>query len=142
MAPAPAPPKNRRTPYRDDVATQRILGVADWTAGLKARKEAIEKARKALRELPRPESLSSKKLMTWEEFDLDSSRRLSRAASRKWSSSRNERRASVHAMAGHGGEVRGPAGSSADLTCSGRLGDALASLSPFVEIATRSLPHM
>jgi DNA invertase Pin-like site-specific DNA recombinase len=61
--------------YRDDVATQRILGMADWTAGLKARKEAIETARKALRALPRPESLSSKKLMTWEEFDLDSSRR-------------------------------------------------------------------
>jgi hypothetical protein len=49
--------------------------MADWTAGLKARKGAIETASRALRDLPRPESLSSKRLMTWEEFDLDSSRR-------------------------------------------------------------------
>lgn len=30
--------------YRDDVATQRMLGMADWKAGLKAREEAIETA--------------------------------------------------------------------------------------------------
>jgi DNA invertase Pin-like site-specific DNA recombinase len=43
--------------YRDNVELQRVLGMKDWTEGLRVRKEAIEVARRALRELgpkPRP----------------------------------------------------------------------------------------
>src|SRR5207248_69608 len=42
--------------YRDDVELQRVLGVRDFAEGLKVRREAVETARRALREVPRPES--------------------------------------------------------------------------------------
>jgi DNA invertase Pin-like site-specific DNA recombinase len=60
--------------YRDNIEMQKLLGMKDFAAGLKIRKEAVETARRALRELPRPEKLS-KKLMTLDEFDLDDRRR-------------------------------------------------------------------
>lgn len=40
--------------YRDSLDIQRELGPAQFAAGLKVRKEAIETARRAMRELPRP----------------------------------------------------------------------------------------
>src|SRR5439155_16514389 len=36
--------------YRDNVELQRVLGMTDWTEGLRVRKEAYEQARRALRE--------------------------------------------------------------------------------------------
>jgi DNA invertase Pin-like site-specific DNA recombinase len=55
--------------YRDNVEMQQILGVADFTAGLKVRKEAVETARVALREVPPPKPKSGKKL-TLAEFNI------------------------------------------------------------------------
>lgn len=48
--------------YRDNVELQRLLGIADWTAGLEPRKAAVRTARAALaalppRELPAPPTL-------------------------------------------------------------------------------------
>jgi hypothetical protein len=41
--------------YRDNVELQRLLGMKGWTEGLRVRKEAVELARRALRELgPKP----------------------------------------------------------------------------------------
>jgi site-specific DNA recombinase len=40
--------------FRDDVEIQQALGVRDFAAGLRSRREAIEVARRALRETPRP----------------------------------------------------------------------------------------
>jgi DNA invertase Pin-like site-specific DNA recombinase len=51
--------------YRDSLDIQRELGAAGFAAGLKVRKEAIETARRALREVPRP----FEKMMTKEEFE-------------------------------------------------------------------------
>jgi DNA invertase Pin-like site-specific DNA recombinase len=42
--------------YRDNIELQRLLGVADFAAGLKVRKEAVATAQRALREVPRPET--------------------------------------------------------------------------------------
>jgi DNA invertase Pin-like site-specific DNA recombinase len=50
--------------YRDSIEIQRELGVTAFAAGLKARKEALATARRALRETPRPFEQS----MTAEEF--------------------------------------------------------------------------
>lgn len=41
--------------YRDDVRIQATLGLEDFAAGLAARREALELARRQLRETPRPE---------------------------------------------------------------------------------------
>jgi DNA invertase Pin-like site-specific DNA recombinase len=60
--------------YRDSLELQRELGVADFAAGLRARKEAVELARKELRGMPKPEPSSTTE-MTLEEFDLADSRR-------------------------------------------------------------------
>jgi DNA invertase Pin-like site-specific DNA recombinase len=38
------------TAYRDSTDLQQVLGLADWTEGLRVRKEAYEQARRALRE--------------------------------------------------------------------------------------------
>lgn len=43
--------------YRDDVELQQVLGVRDFAAGLRVRREAVEAARRALRETPRPEPI-------------------------------------------------------------------------------------
>jgi len=42
--------------YRDNVEIQRELGMADFAAGLRSRREGLEVARRALRETPRPPS--------------------------------------------------------------------------------------
>ena len=42
------------TEYRDSVELQQALGVKDFAAGLRARREAVEVARRALRTTPRP----------------------------------------------------------------------------------------
>jgi hypothetical protein len=42
--------------YRDSIDIQRALGTVDYAAGLRTRKEAVEVARRALRDLPRPAS--------------------------------------------------------------------------------------
>lgn len=63
--------------YRDNIELQRVLGMRDWTEGLRTRREAVEYARRALREVPRPESLS-RQPMTLAEFDLDDRRRFYR----------------------------------------------------------------
>lgn len=42
--------------YRDNIELQQLLGVADFAAGLKVRKEAVATAQRALREVPRPET--------------------------------------------------------------------------------------
>jgi hypothetical protein len=55
--------------YRDNIELQQVLGVSDFIAGLRTRKEAVETARRALRNVPRPEPVGSRK-MTLEEFDL------------------------------------------------------------------------
>jgi hypothetical protein len=60
--------------YRDSMDIQRELGTADYAAGLRIRREAVEVARRALRDLPRPEP-EPRRLMTWEEFDLYDRRR-------------------------------------------------------------------
>jgi DNA invertase Pin-like site-specific DNA recombinase len=55
--------------YRDNVEMQQVLGVADFTAGLKVRKEAVETARAALRDVPRPKP-KARKAMKLDEFDI------------------------------------------------------------------------
>jgi hypothetical protein len=60
--------------YRDSVEIQRELGLAGFAEGLRVRREAVEEARRALRETPRPEALSDRP-MTLTEADLDSRRR-------------------------------------------------------------------
>jgi hypothetical protein len=60
--------------YRDNIELQQVLGVSDFIAGLRTRKEAVETARRALRDGPRPEPVGSRK-MTLEEFDLADRRR-------------------------------------------------------------------
>ena len=60
--------------YRDNIELQQVLGVSDFIAGLRTRKEAVETARRALRDVPRPEPVVSRK-MTLEEFDLADRRR-------------------------------------------------------------------
>jgi hypothetical protein len=40
--------------YRDDIELQRLLGIRDFAAGLQARREGVDTARRALRETPRP----------------------------------------------------------------------------------------
>jgi DNA invertase Pin-like site-specific DNA recombinase len=60
--------------YRDDLEMQKVLGMADFGAGLRVRKEAVETARRALREVPRPAPLDRRK-MTLAEFDLADRRR-------------------------------------------------------------------
>jgi DNA invertase Pin-like site-specific DNA recombinase len=57
--------------YRDDMSLQAILGIKDWAEGLRVRKEAVEVARRALRDLPPPEA-ESQKMMTLEEYDRES----------------------------------------------------------------------
>lgn len=42
--------------YRDAIELQQVLGIADFAAGLRTRREAVEVARRALRETPRPPS--------------------------------------------------------------------------------------
>jgi DNA invertase Pin-like site-specific DNA recombinase len=42
--------------YRDNVELQQILGIRDFTVGLRARRDAVEVARRALRETPRPDN--------------------------------------------------------------------------------------
>jgi hypothetical protein len=46
--------------YRDDIEMQRLLGMRDFSEGLRVRKEAVEVARRALREVPRPEAKSNR----------------------------------------------------------------------------------
>jgi hypothetical protein len=41
--------------YRDSIELQQAIGIADFAAGLRTRREAIEVARRALRDTPRPE---------------------------------------------------------------------------------------
>lgn len=63
--------------FRDSVELQRELGMKGFAAGLRVRKEAVETARRALREQPRPEPQSNT-TMTLEEFDLADRRRFYR----------------------------------------------------------------
>jgi DNA invertase Pin-like site-specific DNA recombinase len=60
--------------YRDNIELQQVLGVSDFIAGLRTRKKAVETARRALRDLPRPEPFRSRK-MSLEEFDMEDRRR-------------------------------------------------------------------
>ena len=60
--------------YRDSIDIQRELGTADYAAGLRTRREAVEVARRALRDMPRPDP-EPRRLMTLEEFDLHDRRR-------------------------------------------------------------------
>jgi DNA invertase Pin-like site-specific DNA recombinase len=60
--------------YRDSIDIQRVLGTVDYAAGLRTRREAVEVARRALRDLPRP-APEPRRLMTLEEFDLYDRRR-------------------------------------------------------------------
>jgi DNA invertase Pin-like site-specific DNA recombinase len=55
--------------YRDNLELQKVLGMADYTEGLRQRKAAVETARRALREVPRPAPADGRKL-TLEEADL------------------------------------------------------------------------
>lgn len=66
--------KQALSDYRDDIEMQRVLGMVDFAAGLRVRKEAVETARRALRDVPRPAPLSRRK-MTLAEFDLADRRR-------------------------------------------------------------------
>ncbi len=61
--------------YRDNIELQRVLGVAGFAEGLKVRKEAVETARRALRNVPRPEPPRGKRKLTLEEFDHEDRRR-------------------------------------------------------------------
>lgn len=54
--------------WRDSTDLQRELGIADFTAGLRTRREAVETARRALRDVPRPDPRENR-LMTLAEFD-------------------------------------------------------------------------
>ncbi len=56
--------------YRDDTSLQAVLGMKDWAEGLRVRKEAVEVARRALRETPAPAAAGGRK-MTLEEFDRE-----------------------------------------------------------------------
>jgi site-specific DNA recombinase len=55
--------------YRDNLELQKLLGMVDYTEGLRQRKAAVETARRALREVPRPAPADGRKL-TLEEADL------------------------------------------------------------------------
>jgi DNA invertase Pin-like site-specific DNA recombinase len=56
--------------YRDNIEMQQVLGMRDFAEGLRVRKEAVEVARRALRQVPRPEPTSNRAL-TLEEFTRD-----------------------------------------------------------------------
>jgi hypothetical protein len=60
--------------YRDNIELQRVLGMADFAEGLRVRKEAVETARRALRNVPRPEPPRGKRKLTLEEFDHEDRR--------------------------------------------------------------------
>ena len=45
--------------YRDSIELQQELGIRDFAAGLRVRREAVEVARQALRDTPRPEQRAS-----------------------------------------------------------------------------------
>jgi DNA invertase Pin-like site-specific DNA recombinase len=67
--------------YRDSIELQRELGVADFAAGLRVRREAVETARRSLRETPRPDSLDQPILAaTLEEAGEEELRRFYRRA--------------------------------------------------------------
>jgi DNA invertase Pin-like site-specific DNA recombinase len=48
--------------YRDSIELQQALGIADFAAGLRTRREALETTRRALRETPRPDALRDREV--------------------------------------------------------------------------------
>lgn len=70
--------------WRDDTSVQRELGMSDYVAGLKARKEAVEVARAAFRQTPRPskrfKGKQPKTGQDWERWDREDRRQFYRRA--------------------------------------------------------------
>jgi DNA invertase Pin-like site-specific DNA recombinase len=57
--------------YRDSIEIQRELGASAFAEGLRVRRQAIETARRALRETPRPPARPLKRPSSREEMDLE-----------------------------------------------------------------------